>query len=376
MTYFKTKYLLKLIVTLAISFLIGCDKEDAKVSEECVNEDFFTEFTSRNFKMGFSTWSFGPNEQDKDDTYQFISENSDIYSEQIDDKIPWNSLINNQPLPDEFINEISFRVSKRVSNTQLLLSVSLLNTDRDNLLEDFDGSIPNYFSLSDKVIEDAYFKHVKYLIEQFQPDYLVVAMEVNDLKLKSESKWSEYKILIQNVKVRIKQEYPSVKISESITLHNLYNPEVSNPTEYINEIVNYLNQMDFVAISFYPFFKGQHNRIEFQQAFDFLHSVINKPIAFVETTHIAENLSIPAFDLFIEGDECEQNAYLEILLANAQKENYEFVIWWAYKDFDSLWQTFPDEVKDVGKLWRDTGLIDENGNERKGYLTWRKAFNK
>ena len=134
--------------------------------------------------------------------------------------------------------------------------------------------------------------------------------------------------------------------------------------------------MDFVAVSFYPFFKGQHTKEEFQQAFNFLHDKVNKPIAFVETTHIAEDLSVPAFDLFIEGDECEQNAYLEILLANAQKENYEFVIWWAYKDFDSLWQTFPDEVKDVGKLWRDTGLIDENGNERKGYLTWRKAFNK
>ena len=49
MAFFKTKYLLKLIAVFIVFFSIGCDKEDAKVREECVDEDFFNEFTSRSF---------------------------------------------------------------------------------------------------------------------------------------------------------------------------------------------------------------------------------------------------------------------------------------------------------------------------------------
>ncbi len=357
-----------------IALFIGCDKNE--IDKNCTTQNFFAEYPSRNFNMGFSTWIYAPNEHAKIDTYQFIRNNSDIYSEHIDDNIPWNAWMNNAPLPTEFTDEIASKVSNRISNNQLALSISLLNIERSDLAEDFDGTIPNYISLNDKEIEDAYFKHVMYLINALQPDYLVLAIEVNILKLKSEIKWKEYKLLIQEVKVRIKQVYPNLKISESISLHDLYQPEVSNPVEYIDEIISYANLMDFVAISYYPFFKQQHSKSEFQEAFDFLHSKINQPIAFVETSHIAENLAVSSFDLSIEGNQCEQNAYLETLLTNAQEQDYKFVIWWAHRDFDALWQTFPEELKDLGKLWRDTGLLEDNGNERHAYSTWKSVFNK
>ena len=367
----------KIFFLITILLVIGCNENDKVTpAENCVDQDFFSEYPSRNFNMGFSTWIFAPNQQAKNDTYQFISENSDIYSEHIDDKIPWNAWINNLPLPVDFTNEIASRVSNRIVNSQLVLSISLLNDDRSDLAEDFDGTVPDYASLNDQQIEDAYFKHVKYLVDTLHPEYLVIAIEVNELKLKSEKKWNEYKLLIQEVKTRIRQENPSLIISESITLHNLYLPDISNPNNYIDEIVGYVNQMELVTISYYPFFKGQHSKAEFQKAFDFLHSRINKPVAFVETSHLAQDLSVSSFNLYIEGDTCEQNAYLETLLTNAQDNNYEFVIWWAHRDFDALWQTFPEELKDLGKLWRNTGVLDDNGNKRPSYLTWRIVFDK
>ncbi|HKK61971.1 MAG TPA: hypothetical protein VJ951_05395, partial [Bacteroidales bacterium] len=134
------------------------------------------------------------------------------------------------------------------------------------------------------------------------------------------------------------------------------------------------NQMDFVAISFYPFFKNQNSVNDFQQTFDFLHNRIDKPIAFVETCHLAENLLVTNLNLSISGNEVEQNSYLETLLTNAQEQNYEFVIWWAHRDYDALWETFPPELKDIGKLWRDTGLLDEDGNERVSYTTWKTSL--
>lgn len=370
------KYKIKLIGIIIITILFGCSEDDVdETDEKCTDVNYFSEYSSRDFNMGFTTWSFGPNEQDIESTYQFIENNADIYSEHIDDKIPWNAWINDLPLPTEFFNEITGRVSKRITSNKLLLSVSLFNLERSELAEDFDGTIPNYTNLNDVEIEDAYFKHVRYLVNQFSPDYLVIAIEVNEFKLKADSKWEDYKLLIQNVESRIKQLYPKLKISESISLHNLYEPDISNPDEYINEIVSYMNQMEFVAISFYPFFKNQHSKDNFQQTFDFLHSKINRPIAFVETSHIAEKLSVPNLNISINGDICEQNSYLEVLLENAQQQDYEFVIWWAHKDYDALWKEFPEEVKDIGKLWKDTGLLDEDGNARISFFTWDTVIN-
>ncbi len=377
----QDKYrLINLLLVLLISALVFSCKEEVyppdPPEESCATENYFSQYPSKNFNMGFSTWAYDLTVDAVDDTYQFIANHSDIYSEHIDYKIPWDAWINDLPLPAAFTNDIAGRVNRRIPNKQLLLSVSLLNSARNELAEDMDGTTPNYTNLNDEEIENAYFKHINYLVNAFSPNYLVIAIEVNELKKNAPEKWESYKALMQNVTTRIKQIYPNIRISESITLHNLYEPEVSNPTEYIDEIVTYMNQMDFVAISYYPFFKGQHTASDFQQAFDFLHSKTDKTIAFVETNHIAENLSVPSYNLFIESDACEQNVYLETLLSNAQEQDYEFVIWWAHRDYDALWETFPAATQDLGKLWRDTGLLDENGEERVAMTTWNNVLNK
>ena len=362
----------------ALIFLANCDKKTPDpISERCEASAVIQEITNRNFHMGFSTWSFGPNPQDRDDTYQYVFANSDIYSEQIDNKVPWDAWINDTVLPKDFTDDIDFRVSKKPMNQKLLLSVSLLNTDRSDLLEDYDGSRPDYTALNDEKIENAYYAHLDFLVSRFSPDYFVIAMEVNELRLHSDSKWESYKLLMTKIRQRLKAAHPNLSLSESVTLHNWYKPEVEEKEAFIKEITDYVNgASDFAAISYYPFFKGQHTSAEFQQAFDFLHAQTTIPIAFVETNHLAENLEIKGFNLNIKSDVCEQKFYLETLLLNAYQEDYEFVIWWAHRDFDALWKTFPVEFQDIGKLWRDTGLLDESGVERPAFRVWKEVFDR
>lgn len=353
------------LLTLLCLSLWACKKDEPTPEPE-----------SRSFKMGFTTWPYGPNIEDVNDTYAFLENNGDIYSEHIDNNIPWNALINDLPLPAEFTDGIEYKASNRLPDTELLLSVSLLNLERSDLAEDFDGSTPDYTSMSDDAIEDAYFAYLQYLILQFNPNYLVAGIEVNELYIHSPEKWEGYKDLMQAVILRVRAEYPDLQISESMTLHNLYLPDIDNPDAYLEEMVDYLNAMDFVAISFYPFFKNLHTKADFQGVFDFLHQRVNRPIAFVETCTIAEDLIVPNLNLSISGSEAEQNIYLETLLENAQAQNYKFVIWWAHRDYDALWVTFPSELSDLGRLWRDTGLLDEDGNERMALNSWSVHFAK
>lgn len=324
--------------------------------------------------MGFTTWSYGPNLEDVNNTYSFIANNSDIYTEHIDNSIPWNAWINDLTLPVEFTNEITGRANRKIAGKELLLSVSILNLGRDDLATDMDGSTPTYTSIDDTDIKNAYYKHINYLVSEFAPDYLVIAIEVNELRTNSPEKWSGYTNLIAEVKTRIKQDYPNLKISESVSLHNLFESDASDPVSYVNEIITQMNQNDFAAISFYPFLKNLSSKTEFQEVFDFLHANVTPPIAFVESAHIAENLIIPNLNVSIDGDESQQNDYLELLIENANSQEYEFIIWWAHRDYDALWETFPEEVKDLGQIWRDTGLLDEDGTERSAFATWSSSF--
>ena len=331
--------------------------------------------TQNDPKLGFTTWSFGPNLEDVNGTYAFIENNAEIYAEHIDNRIPWNAWINGLALPVEFTNEIRGRADRKITEKPLLLSVSLFNSNRDELASDFDDTIPSYTNLDDDNIKNAYFQHVNYLVEAFTPDYLVIAIEVNELRLRSPEKWEGYKNLILEVRTSIKQAYPNLKIAASVSLHNLFEPDVADPETYITDITNHMNQMDFVAISFYPFLKNLNTTAQFQQAFDFLHTKTTLPIAFVETAHLAENLVIPNLNVSINGNEEEQRTYLETLIENAENKDYEFIIWWAHRDYDALWATFPDDVKDLGQVWRDTGLLDEDGVERPAYSVWSSQLN-
>jgi hypothetical protein len=370
---YKSNFLLIILIVL-----FGCKKDELQDldNQNNNNSDFFSEYDTKNFDLGFTSWPYAPTIESVDATYNFIADNSDIYCEHIDNNIPWNSWINDLPLPIEFTNNITDRQSRKIPNTKLVVSVSLLNLERNDLAFDYDGLTPNYTSMNDLHIENAYFQHIKYIVNQLNPNYLIIAIEINELLKNTPSKWDEYKLLMLNVKTRIQQEFPSLSISESITLHNLYEPDVPNPQQYIDELVNYANTMDFVSISFYPYFKGLKTNEEFQNVFNFLHDRINKPIAFAETGHLSEDLIVNAYGISINGNENEQKNYLEKLLLNAQEENYEFVIWWTHRDYNELWNTFPLELQDLGKLWISTGIINEDGAEKEAYSTWQIVLNK
>lgn len=359
-------------ILILLVFMSSCNSDDLN----SVDDSSAKENITRNFRMGFTTWPYAPTIEAVTSTEMFLKSNGDIYSEHIDSEIPWSAWINDAELPSSFTEMVANRASRRTSENIMSLSISLLNINRSDLMPDLDGTIPSYNSLDNTVIADAYYEHVNYLLAQLTPDYLVIAVEVDGLLKNAPEKWEAYKTLIANVKDRIKSDYPTLPISESLMLHGFYQPDFGDSQTVVSEIKSYVNTMDFAAISFYPFLKGLNSNSEFQAALDFLHTNINKPIAFAETGHLSEDLSIPNLDLFIEGSQAEQNDYLQSLLMNAQVENYEYIIWWTHRDYNLLWETFPEDLKDLGAVWLSNGIINEDGIEKLAKESWEETFSK
>lgn len=145
-------------------------------------------------------------------------------------------------------------------------------------------------------------------------------------------------------------------------------------TKHKRDIVNFSRHFDFVPITFHPFASAYSTPKEIQAAFDFLHKNIRKPIAISETAQIAQ--SVPLKDITLVSNQEIQKNYLDILFKNAKKKRYLYISYWAHRDCDALVETFPAALQELGKIIKDTGLIDENGNHRPSFNLWKNEFSK
>ncbi|MEO1451609.1 MAG: hypothetical protein AAFV07_18915, partial [Bacteroidota bacterium] len=103
---------LRIFALIPLLLCLAC-KPSSVSPETCTTNPDLQEKVNRPFRMGFSTWSYGATNADKTDTYQFILQHGDIYSEQVDDRIPWQAWMDGNPLPTDFEADIQDRVARK-----------------------------------------------------------------------------------------------------------------------------------------------------------------------------------------------------------------------------------------------------------------------
>jgi hypothetical protein len=332
----------------------------------------------RGFLMGFTSWPYAATAEAVQGTYAFIGTNADLVVEHLDDGVPWAESLRDAPFSKAFQEKITARRKNRPPRMKLLLSLTPLNLGRNALAESAgNGQRPPLpAELKDKPFNDpqlvrAYASYCRRMVEYFQPDFLLTGIEANELLNNQPEAWNAYRELSRQVQRGLREKFPQLPISESVTLHKLLDRQNHGLVEYRKQIQAFVEDHDFFAVSFYPFFLGLHTEKEFAEALDYLPRFTRRPIAITETGHPAEPLKIRTWNLDFPADAEEQAAFVRALLSRAQAHRYRFVTWWTARDFDELWRTFPEAVKDLGALWRDTGLIDQAGQPRPAYETWK-----
>jgi hypothetical protein len=336
---------------------------------------------TRPFRLGFTTWPSAPTVEAVTGTYTFIAANGDLLAEHIEEGVPWQAAADGKPFPKEFAQKMQGRAKNRPKGMKLLLSITPLDMGRQGFAELVDDKgkrpVPKEWAdkkFNDPAVKAAYLAYVRWMIDTFRPDYLLTGIETNELLNNRPAAWDAYRELSAHVRAEIKKQHPDMVVAESVTLHKLLEKGNKKLAEYQKAIREFIAGHDFCPVSFYPFFLGQHKPAEFDEAFKFLTTFTDKRIAIAETGHPAEDLAVKRWNLNFPATAAEQDDYVTTLLKRAQADRYLFVTWYASKDFDDLWATFPESVKDLGRLWRDTGLVDEKGKERPGLATWKKEL--
>lgn len=361
---------------LLLSFLLlflNCNKDE--------NEPMDTAPT-RNFYMGVTPFPGNFSFADLDIAYDFINNHCDIVSHHFDEGIPYEEAYNNQTMPLEIQQQITYRNLKTDDDKQVLLSVSALNLDRNQRAAYYENSSVSSTikqqwmnkEFNDLSVITAYVNYLNYLITGLQPDYINFGVESN-VETFDPTEFVKYKDFLSQVYASLKNSHPSIPIFVSFIVNSN-----NQGFQFATELLPYT---DYIALSAYPYIalnnslSGETNPNTIPgNYFENYINMANKPFCIAETGYTAENLVVPFYGINKEGNQEWQKAYLQKMLDLCQNKNAVFLIWFCSKDYDqgNLYLQQQGLYFDLLALWQDTGLIDENGNPRLSYELWENWY--
>lgn len=372
------KYLIKIIATILLTIMFfSCSKD---TSEVLIQE-------KRTFYMGTTPWPADLTVTEVDNTYDFINNDCDIVAHHFDEGIPFEEAFTGSSMPISLINNINFRLQKTAPNKKVFLSVAPLSINRVSKASYWNdattpSSVKSYWenlSFDDPKVITAYVNYVDWLINQFHPIYVNYGVESNGMHWSS-SEFLKYKTFLSQVYQKLKLNNPTIPIFISFIVDE--SPQGFN---YANQLVDYT---DFIGLSAYPYLgvsssgNGNTNPGNFPANYfeKYINLSVTKPLAFAETGYIAEDLIIPGLNINKLGSIGWQKEYLEKVLTICKDKKAKLFIWFCPKDYNALITNFQNQgytqaTIDLLSLWKDTGLINENGIQRPAYNSWINWMN-
>lgn len=328
--------------------------------------------------MGFTPFPYDYTTSAVQDVNQNIVQVGDIVSHHLEQGVPWTEALKDKPFHAKMMDDWNSRKAM-ASGKKIFLSLSPLNEARNDL-DGYRGEkdempLPEAFqnkTFNDAIVKQAYVNYCLRAVEHFQPDYLAIGIEINELLHNSPDLWPGLVELYKETRAGIKQKYPTLPVFATVSLHNLTNPEWNDREKQQREIANLLGDMDILGISYYPFMAGQSERPV--PTYDWLHEFCDIPIAITETGYPAEDIQLTTFQVTISSNPQKQKRYYEALLERANLDRYLFVISFLFRDYDALWEKIKDSSPEAFVVWKDCGMVNESGLERPAFDVWKRYY--
>ena len=363
------------IIFLLSVFIFSCTLKDSSVGPNS---------STRTFYMGFTPIAYDVTTDALDYTYNKIKSDADIICHYFDDGIPWEESLFGLTYDSYITNDWQVRKSKTQSAHKVIVSVTPINQTRNGiaLLKRTSGNLPlpiswGGYNFNNPNVKSAYLNYCKRVIDFFNPDYFVMGTEVNLLINEdvSMSKWNAFLDLQQFVYGELKKIYPNLPMMVSLSATDLligYTNAIN--TLQARGLSDILSMTDFFALSLYPYKSVYLTESLPSNFFELLFAMTSKPVCITETAYPALTVTTNSGSKIYNGTSQKQSDYFQKLFTASDKYNIKFIINFALRDFDKVWQASgsPD---DATKILRDSGFYDKSGNVRSVYETWKNKLN-
>lgn len=225
-------------------------------------------------------------------------------------------------------------------------------------------------------VQAAYLSFCRRAIERYDPDYLAIGLEVNLLRKLAPDAWDAYVVLHRATYEALKREFPALPVFVTLTAVDLLEGWTdADHAAQMDALADVLPYTDLFALSLYPYMSRHLVGPYPPDLFTQLESLAGgRPVAIAESGFPAQRTALPSYGVVFEGTEEAQRAWVEQLLAEADRMEMPFVVNFVWRDYDALWTALGGG--DLLAVWRDTGLYDEAGRERAALAAWRAALSR
>jgi hypothetical protein len=334
----------------------------------------------RTFYMSFTQRPFDVGAEAIEDTFALIGAHSDMWAFQFDEGVPWPEAFAAQEFSPEYRGYLSLQEAVLEEDSVVYLALCALNPGRDGLAlyRGVEGNMELPapwdefgFGFPDAVL--AYTNYCLRMIDRFSPKYLNYGIEATELILQNPGLWDLYVDFNARVYSAIKERHPGLMLGLSVSLRHPGAEESANIRKAVADLRPY---MDFQGVSVYPYVfygplvTGDPATLQPRWLYQAVDMARGLPVAIAETAWPAEPLSLPDFGVSVDASPERQDAYVRRLLNAAQEIDALFVVWFTVADYDKLLAAFPEDAQDSGRIWRDTGLYDEELVPRLSLGSW------
>ncbi len=337
---------------------------------------------SRSFYLGMTPFAYDDTPQAAEETYSIVAEHTDLICHHFDGGVPWIEAFEGKPYHPKVEEDINSRLRHLQKDQKVYLSITPQIHDRKSLAgywgEEHNMERPSEWedkNYDDPDVIKAYLNYARYMIRRFNPDYMAYGIEVDGGFRDTDPDFEKFLVFVKQVYTTLKSENPDLPLFLTFQTRSF-----SVKTETIRRVDKRLLKFtDYIAISTYPYYwfpghppdeKADPHDLPVDWFSQMAKLAPEKPFAVAETGFIAEDLIIKSLGINMKGREEWQAEYVKFLLNEANKLNAKFVVWFCPVDYDIRWEKMKKRLPEPYKLWRDTGLLDENRSPRLALKIW------
>jgi hypothetical protein len=289
------------------------------------------------------------------------------WPEALDDAFPYNA---------NLMAEWNTRRSRTKSGQKVYLALNAVNQSRNGVAGLWEASGSNHplpspwdsMALNDPRVKIAYLNYCRRAIAFFNPDFLTIGIEVNQVMAVDPSLWAAYLDLHRSVYLSLKSIYPSLPIMVSLTASDLLGYVGGNAANQALARTQIADLSDYFCLSLY-LYQGSNAGGSFPaDAFDRLAAMTSKPMAICETGYPSQGFTLRSGDV-VQGSPSAQKAFFDQLFQAADKSSYRFIVNFFLRDLaDSV------DISDIVRTFRYDGLYDVNGSSKTAFASWQQQL--
>ncbi|MFV0405409.1 MAG: hypothetical protein ACK5LN_01065 [Propioniciclava sp.] len=308
-----------------------------------------------------------------------VSQAGNVYTVQLDNGIPWQDADTGADFSAEVMEEWERHRGTIGTDQEVYLAIAPLQDDRSSWATGFDGTAAPPWATWEQGdldrLRTAYLNYVERAVAYFEPTLVNIGVEAGDLAHNDPGRWDAAAAVLADTHRQLKLGHPDLQIGISWSLPLLMQPEVTERSAALIEI------LDYVGISFYPYLGPFYSAIggidlagppdQWQVPFAWLRENIDKPLALCETGYASKPVTLSEFDLEIPGDPTVQSQYVADLAAITDADDYLFTVFFLAVDYDALTRKLGLPAME---LWQHTGFFEADLTPKPAWETYRQTW--